>query len=278
MPLARLSRRLTALSLLLLGTLALLFAGPRSLSAQSIASLHLALGNPSGATTSVYNEYNYLIQRPQYALSYSRWEGGPNWVSWHLGRLDLGDAPRTSSFYTDTSLPTGWYRVSTTNYTNTGYDRGHNCPSADRTATSEDNVKTFLMTNVFPQAPDNNQGPWADLEDYCRDLVLQGYELYILCGGEGSRGTIASGRVNIPASTWKVIVALPEGENDLSRINADTRVIAVDMPNVQGIRSDDWRIYRVSVDAVEYYTGYDLLSNLPAEVQSVIEARVDTVP
>jgi endonuclease G len=53
-------------------------------------------------------------------------------------------------------------------------------------------------------------------------------------------------------------------------------VIAVDMPNSQGIRYNDWRQYRVSVDQVESWTGYNFLSNVSSSIQSVIEARVDS--
>jgi len=244
-------------------------------SAQSTTSLHLALGNPSGATANLYDDTDYLLQRPQYSLSYNRYNGIPNWVSWHLGSPDLGSAPR-SDFHTDTTLPSGWYRVTPTDYTNSGYDRGHMCPSADRTATTTDNYATFYMTNIVPQAPDNNQGPWAALESYCRSLVNAGNELYIISGGDGSKGTIAGGKVQIPAYTWKVIVVLTAGTNDLARINTSTRVIAVDMPNSQGIRYNDWRQYRVSVDQVENWTGYNFLSNVSSSIQSVIEARVDS--
>lgn len=263
-----------ALGLLLL-TASLALGGLRQTGAQSITSLHLALGNPSGAVASVSSPTNYLIQRPQLALSYHRDNGIPNWVSWHLGYQDGGSAPRSSSFSTDTSLPSGWYRVSSSNYSGTGYDRGHNCPSADRTATSTDNQATFKMTNIIPQAPDNNQGPWADLEDYCRDLVAQGNECYIISGGDERKGTIAGGRVSVPAHTWKVIVVLPEGASDVARIGENTRVIAVDMPNNQGIRDHDWRSYRRSVDQIENWTGYNFLSNVPVYVQDVIESRVD---
>jgi len=47
------------------------------------------------------------------------------------------------------------------------------------------------------------------------------------------------------------------------------------MPNTQGIRANDWRTYRVSVDQVEALTGYDFFSNVPVSIQSVIEATVD---
>jgi endonuclease G len=243
--------------------------------AVSDSSFGLALGNPSGAVASSSYPSNYLIQRPQYALSYHRDTGIPNWVSWHLELSDLGSTSR-GDFHTDTTLPSGWYRVTTSNYTGSGYDRGHMTPSGDRTATTTDNYATFYMTNIIPQAPDNNQGPWAALEEYCRTLARSGYELYIISGGAGSKGTIAGGRVRVPSSTWKVIVVLAQGSNDLSRINTTTRVIAVNMPNQQGIRSVSWKSYRVTVDQIESLTGYNFLSNVTSSIQNVIEAQVDT--
>ena len=42
---------------------------------------HLALGNPSGATADANQPANYLVAKPQYALSYHRDRGIPNWVS-----------------------------------------------------------------------------------------------------------------------------------------------------------------------------------------------------
>ncbi|WP_317166285.1 DNA/RNA non-specific endonuclease [Spirosoma agri] len=62
---------------------------------------------------------------------------------------------------------------------------------------------------------------------------------------------------------------------DLNRISAQTRVIAVWMPNTDAVGEQPWSSYRVSVDEVEKLTGYDLLSNVPESVQRVIEARID---
>lgn len=141
------------------------------------------------------------------------------------------------------------------------------------------------MTNMMPQAPNNNQQAWASLENYTRTL-LPNNEVYVICGsygvgGTGSNGgvttTIDQGRITVPARCWKVIVVLPVGNNDVSRINASTRVIAIDTPNQQGI-STDWSTFRVSVDFIEEATGYDILSNLPVAVQDVLEARVDNGP
>ena len=238
------------------------------------ANEHLTMGNPSNAVTNVTQPNNYLMEKPQYSLSYSRDNGGPNWVSWHLDTSWLGSAPRQDDFRADTTLPTGWYQVQATDYSGSGFDRGHMCPSADRTVTIAANSATFLMTNMIPQLPANNQGVWANLESYSRTLVSQGNELYIISGGHGLQHFIANGNVAVPAQTWKVIIVLPVGSNDVSRVTTSTRTIAVVMPN-SGTIGSDWRAYRVSVDQVEAITGFDFFSNVPSGTQAVIEGRVD---
>ncbi|WP_345159851.1 DNA/RNA non-specific endonuclease [Pontibacter saemangeumensis] len=245
----------------------------------------LLLGNPSEATTSESNYNNFLMLKPQYTLSYSRDRGTPNWVSWHVSREWMGNAARQDNFRSDPKLPEGWYRVTASSYSGSGFDRGHNTPSADRTSSEEDNSATFLMTNMIPQAPKNNQEAWANLEDYTRDLVQDGMEVYVVMGsyGEGGTGsngsarTIDQGRVTVPSRIWKVLVVLQQGDDDLQRITFDTRVIAVDVPNTNTVRSD-WGSYRTTVDAIESATGYDLLSALPAQLQQVLEGRTDTGP
>ncbi|WP_228466902.1 DNA/RNA non-specific endonuclease [Adhaeribacter swui] len=248
-------------------------------------NVHLTLGNPSSAVADPLNYNNYLIEKPQYVLSYSRDNGIPNWVSWHVSKDWLGTAPRQDNFRADETLPADWYRVSPGAYTNSGFDRGHNCPSADRTKSEEDNSATFLMTNMIPQAPDNNRNTWANLEEYTRTLVESGQEVYVIMGNYGSGGTgangsartIDGGRIKVPKQIWKVLIILPAGEDDVNRITTNTRVIAVDTPNINGVHAD-WSNYRTTVDAIEKATGYDLLSEVPEDIQRVIEARVDNGP
>jgi endonuclease G len=239
------------------------------------SSVHLTMGNPSGAVTSISFPTNYLMEKAQYAMSYHRDNGTPNWVSWHLATSWLGSTPRQDDFRADTTLPAGWYQVGASSYSGSGYDRGHMCPSGDRTASVADNSATFLMTNMIPQAPDNNQQTWASLETYCRTLAGQGNELYIISGGQGVSGFINSGHVAVPTNTWKVIMVLPSGSNDVSRVTTSTRLIAVVMPNQNGI-STNWRNFRVSVDYVESITGYNFFANVPDSVENTIESIIDT--
>ena len=248
------------------------------------SSLQLTLGNPSQATTNPANTDNLLLIKESYVVSYNNSLGCPNWVSWHIQKSDLGLVDRQDDFRPDASLPTGYYQVRPTDYTAAdGLDRGHLCPSADRANTLVNNSATFLMTNIIPQAPTLNRGVWKDLESYCRDLVQAGNELYIIAGGYGSGATgskgfkavLSTGKVKPSAHCWKLIIALPEGDNDLSRINAQSTVIAVDMLNTEVVRKA-WSDYIVTVNDLEKATNYTFLSALPGTLQAVLKAKAYT--
>ncbi|OON70229.1 DNA/RNA non-specific endonuclease [Hymenobacter sp. CRA2] len=247
----------------------------------------LSLGNPSGATSNPdATPNNFLMVKPQYTLGYSRDRGIPTWVVWHLSKAWMGSAPRQDDFRPDPALPRGWYQVTPRSYSGSGFDKGHNCPSADRSFDLDDNSATFLMTNMIPQAPMNNQRTWNHLEEYSRDLVKAGNEVYVLMGSYGRGGTGANGpaqtldngHVTVPKRVWKVLVVLPDGDNDQQRIAAgQARLIAIDTPNDNSV-SPDWAQYRVSVDAIENATGLDLLSKLPTPVQERLEVQIDHGP
>lgn len=238
-------------------------------------ALQMQLGNPSSATSDPNNHSHYLIQRPQYALDYDDVTREPNWVSWDLTSGDVGSSGR-SNFIQDTTLPGGFYQVLTTDYSGSGYDRGHMCPSADRTITTTDNQQVFYMSNMVPQAPDNNQGVWANFESYCRSVASAGNEVLITCGPSGFGGsTIASG-VAIPGYTWKIAVVVPLGSGTaLSRITSTTRVITIKVPNIAGVRSTPWQNFVTSVAQIEADTGYTFFTALSTPIANALRVEVD---
>lgn len=247
---------------------------------------HLELGNPSNAITSTTSPNNYLLSKSQYVLSYNNSRGTANWVAWHMSNAWKGSATRCDCFATDTQLPSTFFRASSSSFSGSGFDRGHMCPSEDRDGSSTDNAATFLMSNMIPQAPNNNQITWNAFEGYCRNLLNQGNELYIVSGGYGNGGTgsnggvtttLANGAIAVPSRVWKAVVVMPIGSNDLSRVSSTTRVIAIDVPNTQTASSQPWHAYRTSVDAIEAQTGLDLFNLVSSEVQNSIEAQVDAV-
>ena len=222
-----------------------------------------------------------LIDFKYFIVSYSSTRATPNWVSWHLDETSSTNATaRLDNWASYSGLPSGFYQVQSTSYSGSGFDRGHDCPSADRTSSVEANSSTFLMPNIIPQAPNNNQKTWANLENDLRTEVQKGNEVYIIMGsygkgGVGSSGsaeTINNGHITVPNRVWKVAVILTKGNGDLARANETTRIIAIDTPNDQTINSD-WKTYITTIDAIEAATHYDLLSALPISLQTIIEAK-----
>lgn len=243
-------------------------------SAQEAKAIYLALGNPSDASESTSNLNNYLMVKTEYVLSYNCGNGRANWVAWQVIASDLGEGERQNDFRPDPDIPKGCPRITHNDFARSGYDRGHLCPSGDRTSDEETNSATFLMTNMIPQTDDNNQGVWRSLEDYCRELVKKGYDVFIYAGAYGEKERL-KGKISVPTNTWKVVVIMPQGLSSPDQVTKDTHTIAVDIPNIKGIRSDSWRKYRTSIRAIEKATGYNLLSNVNQDVQNAIESKAD---
>lgn len=259
------------------------------------------LGYPTAANTSVTtNADDYLINQGYYIESYSSTRQTPNWVCWHIDKNTLGSVSRSDAFAGFAGLPAGFFAVQSDSYdaADFGFDRGHNCPSADRTTTSSANNSTFLMTNMIPQAPQNNQQTWGNLEGYLRTLVTSGgMEVYIAMGsygtgGTGSKGTFstitvakyANEKINVPSNVWKIAVVIPAGTGDLARITASARVIAVNTPNINTINSD-WTKYITTVSAIETASNastgvlagqkINLFTGLSADIRAALKAKLD---
>jgi endonuclease G len=249
------------------------------------------MGNPTGAVADINQPNNYLMSKPEFAMSYNRDLGRPNWVSWHLtdAWIPVNHPSRVDTFRPDPAVPPDWYRVQSFDFTGSGFDRGHMSPNADRESSVPVNQATFLMSNMVAQAPDNNQGPWAGFENYLRSVVhgdpAHLNEVYIVSGpagigGIGSNGatnTVAGGHVTVPAYTWKVALVLTDNgsDDDISRVTCSTTAIAVILPNIQGIRSSDWHSYLTTVNAVENLTGYHFFTSLPQPIQNCIKTSVN---
>jgi endonuclease G len=149
---------------------------------------------------------------------------------------------RSNRFREDSDLPRQFKRVDDDDYRESGYDRGHLCNSEDRTASEYLNEETFLMSNMIPQTPELNRGPFKFLEAYCRKLVLKkGQKLLIYSGGIGAKGRLTSG-VPIPQYCWKAVYT-------------PTEEIYVLFPNERTLEKN-WNKYRVTKDRLEKMTGY----------------------
>lgn len=238
--------------------------------------LQMQLGNPSSATANTNNHSHYLVQRPVHAFDFNDSNGVPNWVSWDLTAGDIGSSGRSPIFYVDTNLPPNFIWVGTGDYSGSGFDRGHMCPSADRTDHVSNNVAVFYMSNVIPQTPENNQGVWAQFETYCRTLASSGNEILITCGPSGFNGTrLPTGHVAIPSNTWKTVVVVPTGAGTaLSRLTLTNRVITIRIPNTSTVTTP-WQQYVTSARTIELETGFNFFNAVPPTIASAYRARID---
>lgn len=235
----------------------------------------LKFGNPTlngqEAKTLETQADNYLIERPQYSVSYNNDKKIPNWVAWQLNRADLGLNSRTNAFRRDYTLPNSFgEQPINDDYLGSLYDRGHLIASSHQLSSIKDNRETFLLTNMLPQSTDNNRyfplssgaSAWTNLEKFeSKKMVSElGYELYNFAGGIGnkfddeqwdgevaSRATVNYGEgkvekrtrpsnllvagIDIPEWTWKIVLALEPGQG-VKDVTVDTPIIAVMTPNI----------------------------------------------
>lgn len=239
-------------------------------------SAHTALGLPDTSTVGALDRW--LLVKPQFVVSYDTIRKTPRWVSWRLDTSWLGTATRASSFRRDAQLPTTAGQARDEDFRNSGFERGHLCPSADRTTTDPDNDATFVFTNVVPQTRASNGGTWATLEDEARDQARLGKTVFLVAGPVfGVTSQFIGAGVPVPTATFKVAVIVDGPVGLVPSVTTSTRVIGVLVPNTTSV-SGSWRAFRVSVRSIEQATGFDFLSDVPRAVQDVVETRVDAEP
>ncbi len=70
------------------------------------------------------------------------------WVAYPHNQMYIGSASRTDAWQPDPDFAAADQAYLYNGIT--GYDRGHQIPSADRTCTTEANTQTFYFTNMTP--------------------------------------------------------------------------------------------------------------------------------
>ena len=190
---------------------------------------------------------------------------------------------RVDTFRADPAVPVDWFRVSGFDYVGSGFDRGHMVPNADRDKETSIpiNQATFLMTNMIPQSPANNQGPWANLEGIFKDALDLAMRSTSSRVGQERVAPAAAGRdqhyrrrqCDCSSSNLEGRANNPEGQRRrcVARelFNQDTRRHHAEL---QASGTNPWETYITTVDAVESLTGYDFFSNLPDAVENCVEA------
>lgn len=207
-----------------------------------------------------------VIDHSAYRVSFNTTTLCPNYVAWRLTKEKVnGSVSRTDKFKPDPSLPQEC-QVVTSDYSNSGNDRGHMCPAADNKDTEVHMKESFYMSNICPQSHKLNAGDWEELEEQCRSWVKNYSDLYIVCGpifdSSKPKRIEKPGRpsIMIPDRFFKVILMLGRTPKMLGFI----------YPNEN--KNLDMREYCVSVDEVEQITGIDFYYTLPDGIERQLEA------
>lgn len=209
------------------------------------------------------------IKHMGYSVSYNPETNIPNWVAWRLDKERLIDREsRTNDFLPDPQLDAS-LAVTTDDYKDCGWDRGHMCPAGDNKWHWKAMMESFYMTNICPQHHNLNRGDWKELEEACRRWADK-EPVYIACGPilykEPVYGYIGRiHKVRIPDAFFKVVLTGLETGNP--------RAIGFIYKNTAGNERLD--SYINSIDQIERITRFDFFPELPDEIEKEIESQYD---
>src|SRR5450830_757857 len=188
-----------------------------------------------------------------YAVLNSGISRTPLYSAEHLTRANVEAAKtlsRRDSFHPENSLP-AQDRAELSDYSRSGYDRGHMSPNGDMSNRSAQ-AESFSLVNMVPQVHANNAGVWAGIEGAARQLALSEGEVYVVSGPAFIGSNIQRiGNVLVPTHLWKVLYS-----------PAQHRAGAYVITN------DDTRTYSsVTVSDLEKMIGVSLLPGLSQKIR-----------
>jgi endonuclease G, mitochondrial len=238
-------------------TLSILQQAYENYTANETASVSEGLEIPKGGTANQYNGYT---------LSYNTKYKQADWVAYTLDieELNTKNTGRTDDFREDPKVDGAHLE----DYKNSGYDRGHLCPSADRTSSVELCSETYLLSNMSPQLHSFNAGLWLDAENAVRDAARKYKKIYIATGPVFSDNMTTIGsccQIAVPEFFYKVILAFDNA--------GEAHMIALLCP--QKYKREYLYLYATTVDAVEELTGLDFFYNLSDSIEDKAEATYD---
>lgn len=198
------------------------------------------------------------------------------WVAYPHHNVYVGNSGRTDDWQYDPKIPTS--QQANLSKGISGYDRGHQIPSGDRTANSATNAQTFYYSNMTPQLSRLNQDRWVKLENKVRGW-LGGSDkpdtLYVVTGAilrtTGGSETVkyatdrSGNKIAVPNYYFKVL---------LHRKNDNYRSIGFWFQHKQYPNTDPDRNDIKTVRQIEELTGFNFFASLPQAVQDQVETTV----
>ena len=190
-----------------------------------------------------------------FAVMYSGVSRTPLWSAEHLNRKRLQQAKqidREDSFHEESRLPQSM-RAKLSDYSGSGYDRGHLAPNGDMANRSQQ-YDSFSLANIAPQSPRNNRYIWRNIESATRYLTQQYGEVYTITGVAftDKKAKQLAGRVLVPSHFFKAVY-----------IPASNQAGVYYAPN-----DESERIEIISIDELTAKIGIDVLPVLDTKTKA----------
>lgn len=210
---------------------------------------------------------------------------------------------RHDSFKEDPEIPSA-YRSKLSDYSGSGYARGHLCPSADRRASDDQQALTYYLSNMQPQWQKHNEAQWANLEGDVRKWAARCDTLYVVKAATIDDITLnnvtesgvysttyngtyysdlkCNGRLLVAKYYYMALLAFNKSTNTYQAIGIWTKHYNAGTTGASGSGSYDWPIINkenaqyISIDELEKRTGIDFFCNLPDDIEDQVEASFNT--
>ena len=190
-----------------------------------------------------------------FAVMYSGVSRTPLWSAEYLDRKRLQQAKqidREDSFHEESRLPKSM-RAKLSDYSGSGYDRGHLAPNGNMANRSQQ-YDSFSLANIAPQSPRNNRYIWRNIESATRYLTQQYGEVYTITGVAftSKKTKQLADRVLVPSHFFKAVY-----------IPASNQAGVYYAPN-----DESERIEVISLDELTAKIGIDVLPVLDAQTKA----------
>lgn len=198
----------------------------------------------------------------------------PLWMCMKWNRENLvassAEKERRRRFEVDQELPE--YAQGESDYNQAGFDRGHLARNKDNVAWGEDNALSGdLMSNIVPQLPALNRGPWYELEKVVsvapERRVAKHQTFWVIAGSVFEGGQIRrriGNEIGVPDSFYKIVAWYD--------MKGRFKVMAFLFPSDATIKNPTF--YLTSVDKVEECTGLDFFPAIDSEIGAMAESVV----
>lgn len=254
---------ITLLFILLLGVLIFFIWSRNTAKAEQAILFDNSISN--GLEIPKTNPNDEIITHNGFTLVYNEEHEQAVWVAYLLTReRTYGKESRTNKFLEDPKISTG--SATNSDYTKSGYDRGHLCPAADMAWSETTMRESFYYSNMSPQVPSFNRGIWKKLETLVRTWANEYDSIYVVTGPVlgNELDYIGNNKISIPKYYYKTILVY---KSDIQQS------IGFILPNQSSTLP--LANFAVSIDSVEKITGIDFYHKLEDKEEQIIESQIN---